>query len=162
LFGIKAGRTYNVRNLAAYTALDSTRRSTLLWGVGRAGSDVLANGVFVALNAVPTSDAAWPTAPYEAQYLKLLATTAPTATPAQPQGPNVFAYAIGNTVTFTWPTVAPDAENVTPSYRVNVSINGGASTSFVTTAASYTATAAEGQTVNVTVQAINPSDTTQA
>ena len=162
LFGVKAGRTYNVHNLAAYTALDSTRRDTLLWGTGRTGTDLLANGVFVALNPVPTSDAAWATAPYEAQYLKLLDTTAPTATPAQPQGSNVFAYVIGNAVTFTWPAVAPDAEGVVPGYRVNVSINGGATGSFTTTAANYSVTAVEGQTVSVTVQAINPNDATKA
>ena len=161
LFGLKAGRTYNVRNVAAYAALDATRRNALLWGAGRTGADVLTNGVFVSLNPVPTTNGAWATAPFEAQYLKLLDTTAPSAAPTPPQGPNVFAYAVGNTVTFTWPAVAPDAEGVVPSYRVNVSINGGAPQHFDITATSYTVTAAAGQTVSATVAAANPNDPTK-
>ena len=162
LFGIKSGRTYNVRNVAAYTGVDSNRRNTWLWGSGRTGSDVLANGVRVIMNAVPASNAAWTSAPYEAQYLKLLDTTAPTATPAQPTGPNVFAYAIGNAVTFTWPAIAADSEGIAPSYRLSVSINGGAPTNFLTASPSYTVNAAEGQTVVVSVQAANPDDPTQS
>ena len=162
LFGIKSGRTYNVRNVAAYTGVDSYRRNTLLWGAGRTGSDVLANGVRVIMNAVPASNAAWTSAPYEAQYLKLLDTTAPTATPTQPTGPNVFAYAIGNAVTFTWPAIAADGEGIAPSYRLSVSINGGAPTNFLTASPSYTVNAAEGQTVVVSVQAANPDDPTQS
>lgn len=158
LFGIKSARTYNVRNLSAYTGVDSTRRTTLLWGAGRTGADVLANGVFAGLNRVPQSNAEWSSAPYEAQFLKLLDTTAPVSAPSQPAGPNVFAYAIGGSVTFTWPAVAADSEGVVPVYRVNVSINGGSATSFATGAASYTVSASEGQTVSVSVQAVNPND----
>ena len=162
LFGIKSARSYNVRNLAAYTALDSTRRDTLLWGAGRTGSDVLANGVFAGLNSVPATNGAWNSAPYEAQYLKLLDTTAPVATPAQPLGANIFAYSIGNSVTFSWPAVGADSEGVVPSYRVNVSINGAAATAFTTNIPNYTVTASEGQTVSITVQAVNPNDTRNA
>lgn len=158
LFGIKSARTYNVRNLSAYTGVDSTRRTTLLWGDGRTGADVLANGVFASLNRVPQANSEWASAPYEAQFLKLLDTTAPVAAPAQPAGPNVFPYALGNSVTFTWPVVAPDSEGIAPVYRVNVSINGGPASAFTTSAASYTASAADGQTVSISVQAVNPND----
>lgn len=160
LFGIKSGRTYNVRNLSAYTGVDSGRRDTLLWGAGRSGASVLSGGVQVIMNAVPTTNGAWATAPYEAQYLKLLDTTAPIAVPSQPQGP-VFAYAIGSSVTFTWPAVAADSEGVVPVYRVSVSINGGAATTYTATSPSYTVTAAEGQTVTLTVRAANPNDVSQ-
>jgi hypothetical protein len=108
------------------------------------------------------TNGAWTTAPYEAQFLKLLDTTAPVATPAQPGGGEPYGYAIGNSVTFTWPSVAPDAEGVTPVYRVNVSIDGGAVISLTTSVPSYTATAGENHTVSITVQAVNPNDPTQA
>ena len=162
LFGITNGRTYNVRNIAAYTGVDSGRRNALLWGAGRTGSEVLANGVRVIMNALPTTNGAWSSAPYEAQYLKLLDTTAPVATPSQPQGPNLFAYAIGNAVAFTWPAVGADSQGIVPSYRVSVSINGGAAAVFLTSSPGYTVTAAEGQTVAISVQAVNPNDPAQA
>ena len=70
LFGIKPGRIYNVKNISAYTQFDSNRRNYWLWpGGGTAGSNVLANGITVFLNPVPSSDAAWTNAPFEAQYL---------------------------------------------------------------------------------------------
>ena len=161
-FGIKPARRYNVKNIAAYLGTDPTRRDTLLIPSGILGSDLLAQGLFVAMNRVPTTDAAWATAPYEAQFLKLLDTTAPIATPAQPVGGEPYGYAIGNSVTFTWLSVAPDAEGVTPVYRVNVSIDGGLATSFITSAPTYTVTAGEHHTVSITVQAVNPNDLTQA
>jgi hypothetical protein len=114
------------------------------------------------MNAVPTTDAGWSSNPYEAQYLKLYDITAPIATPGTPSGPNVYAYEIGNTATFTWQAAGPDSEGVTPSYKVNISINGGAATSFFTSNTSYTVTAQVGQTVTVTVQAANPDFTSNA
>jgi glycosidase len=74
-FGIKPGRLYNVKNVAAYTGSDGTRRDKLLWSSPRDGADLLANGVFVHLNRVPNNAAGWASAPYEAQYLKLLDVT---------------------------------------------------------------------------------------
>ena len=74
LLGIRAGRRYNVKNLAAYTAQDASRATQWLWPEGDAGRDgaqVLANGIFVSLAKVPTAPAGWTSAPYEAQYLKL-------------------------------------------------------------------------------------------
>jgi hypothetical protein len=69
VFGISANHVYNVRNLAA---LDPNRRSRCLWGGGRSGVDILQNGIFVSMNRVPTGEEGWATAPYEAQYLKLI------------------------------------------------------------------------------------------
>ena len=80
LFGIQPNRIYNVKNIAAYTAIDPNRRNYWLWNGGTggiAGSNLLANGVFVSLNPVPTSNAGWSTAPFEAQYLKLYDVTPP-------------------------------------------------------------------------------------
>lgn len=161
-FGLKSGRRYNVRNISAYLGVDNTRRDTLLIPGGKTGAQLLSEGLYVKLNRVPTTDPGWATAPYEPQYLKLYDVTAPVLTPSQPAGPNAFPYEVGNSVTFTWPTVAPDSEGVVPSYRVNVSINGGAPTTFTTSAASYTASASAGQTVQITVQAINPNEPSQA
>jgi hypothetical protein len=65
LFGIKSGRTYNIRNIAAYLGPQAQgypqdRRTIWLWGSnGRTGSDLLGNGVFVSLNGVPTSEPPW-------------------------------------------------------------------------------------------------------
>src|SRR5205085_2643340 len=46
LFGIKSGRTYNARNIAAYTGVDGNRRNNWLWGAGFTGNTLLANGLF--------------------------------------------------------------------------------------------------------------------
>jgi hypothetical protein len=75
-YGIVPTRFYNVVNVAAYTAQNAGRRSMpLLEGSGPSGSvrgsDLLASGLPVQMKKVPTSDGAWGTAPYEAQYLKL-------------------------------------------------------------------------------------------
>lgn len=74
-FGIRPDRLYNVKNTSAYTGVDANRRDAFLWGEGRRGSDILRNGIFIQLNRVPTDDAGWQTAPYEAQYLKLFDVT---------------------------------------------------------------------------------------
>src|SRR6185369_7931268 len=79
LFGIKPDRTYNVRNIAAYTAIDGTRRNTWLIPGNTTGSNLLNNGLFVLMKKVPTTDGAWATDPYEAQYLKLYDVTPPPA-----------------------------------------------------------------------------------
>ncbi len=72
VFGIRADHTYNVRNIAA---ISEQRRSDCLWGPGRTGAEVLQNGIFVSLNRVPTDEAGWASAPFEAQYLKLIDVT---------------------------------------------------------------------------------------
>ncbi|MEY2487464.1 MAG: hypothetical protein QOH39_3112 [Verrucomicrobiota bacterium] len=58
-YGIKPGRMYNVKNIAAYTAQNPFRRNYWLWGSGRTGTDVLNNGIFIAMFKVPTTDAGW-------------------------------------------------------------------------------------------------------
>ena len=72
VFGISPNHTYNVRNIAA---LDPQRRNRCLWGAGRSGADVLQNGIAVSMNRVPTDEEGWASAPYEAQYLKLIDAT---------------------------------------------------------------------------------------
>lgn len=100
LFGIETGRVYNVRNIAAYDGIDPGRRGQWLWGAdGRSGAELLENGIYVGLNAVPVTRAGWTNAPYEAQYLRLYDITAP-APPAAPIAP--AAYVIGSNVGFSW------------------------------------------------------------
>jgi hypothetical protein len=155
LFGIKAGRTYNVRNIAAYTSYDPNRRNNWLWGGGVAGSNVLANGVFVALNPVPTSDSAWTNAPFEAQYLKLYDVT-PPATPAAPSAPK--PYAIGTSATFGWPALV-DADGGISAYHVQVgtSLGGSNVLNLIVAGTTVTATNTYGQTLYAHVSAINNS-----
>jgi glycosidase len=76
-FGIKPNRYYNVKNLAAYTGTNASRRDVWLWSQPRRGSELLENGVFVQMNRVPVNPADWATAPYEPQYLKLFDVPAP-------------------------------------------------------------------------------------
>src|ERR1700682_4740562 len=82
LFGIKSGRTYDVKNIAAYTGSDPNRRNVFL--NRQTGSQLLSNGFFVGVKKFPATDAAWSTAPFEAQYLKLYDVTAPTGTAGSP------------------------------------------------------------------------------
>lgn len=159
LFGIKASRTYNVRNIAAYIAQDANRRSVFLWPGGRTGTDVLANGVFVAMKKVPTTVGGWSTDPYEAQYLKVYDVTAPNGTPGNPVTPNAYSYSVGNSVNISWAAAPADSEGVVPCYKVSVTINGN-TTSFVTCGTSTSINAVAGQTASVTIQAVNPSDNT--
>jgi hypothetical protein len=72
VFGIRPDHAYNVRNIAA---ISDERRRDCLWGSGRTGAEVLQNGIFVSLNRVPTDEAGWTAAPFEAQYLKLIDVT---------------------------------------------------------------------------------------
>jgi hypothetical protein len=160
-YGIKPARSYNVKNIAAYTGIDGTRRDVWQWNVARTGSDILSAGIYVAMNKVPTVSGTWAVAPYEAQYLKLYDVTAPTATPSQPAGPNPYPYETGTSATFSWNAVAADSEGVVPGYKVNVVTNGG-TTSFITTGTTYTVSGTYGSNVSITVQAVNPGDTTSA
>lgn len=157
-YGLKGSRTYNIRNIAAYTAQDPARRTYWLWGPGRSGSDILNNGIFVSMNRVPTSDSAWATAPFEAQYLKLYDVTPPSAAPGAATPPNAYGYAIGNnSVTLTWTPVAAE-EGVQPTYKVTYSFNNGPATVIYTSTNSQVFAANPGATLTVTVQAVNPND----
>ena len=156
LFGIDAARTYNVKNIAADTEYNSGRANTWLWGSsGRTGADVLANGVYIALNQVPSNTSGWQSNPYEAQYLKLYDVTQPPA-PGSPSTPK--AYTIGASATFTW-NPAIDAEGGIAGYQVTVSTapNGGGAIIFTGTTAtnSITVTGTYGQTLYATVTTIN-------
>jgi hypothetical protein len=71
-FGIQPDHLYNVKNIAAYTGVDSHRASQWLWPAPRSGSDLLQNGLQLKVSRVPTDAAGWRTAPWEPQYLKLV------------------------------------------------------------------------------------------
>lgn len=153
LFGIKPGRFYNVKNLAAYTGADANRRNVWLWpGGGSWGSNVLANGIFVGANRVPATDAGWTNAPFEAQYLKLYDVTPPPT----PGTPAAVAYVVGTNVTFSWNPVS-DAEGGISAYHLIVGttpggsnvFNGSLATTSQITSGSY------GQTLYARVAAIN-------
>ncbi len=154
-FGIKPARTYNVKNLAAYLGADSTRRDTFLIPGGKTGAQLLSEGLYVKMNRVPTTDTAWATAPYEAQYLKLYDVTPPPngGAPGTPK-----PYVIGVAVTFSW-TAASDPEGGISGYHVVISTlpNGAGTVLFDgnVTGASKTVTAAFGQTLYATVKAVN-------
>ncbi len=153
LFGIKPGRIYNVHNIAAYTGFDPNRRNYWLWNSGIAGSNLLNNGVYVSLNPVPTSDATWTNAPFEAQYLKLYDTT-PPPTPGVPA--TAKPYAIGNSVTFNWPALS-DPDGGISGYHVIVGTTPGGSNVFNGTVniPAVTVTNVFGATLYAQVSALN-------
>ena len=146
-----------MRNIAAYLGVYNDRRNTLLIPGGIDGSDLLNNGLYVALNKVPTDDGSWATAPYEAQYLKLYDVTAPSTTPGVATGPNAYGYVIGSSVTFTWTAAPADGEGVTPTYKIAVTINGN-TTYYYNANTTLTISAAVGQILSITVQSVNPND----
>jgi hypothetical protein len=153
LFGIQPGRQYNTRNIAAYTAADASRRDAWLWGNGVSGADLLANGLYVGLNKVPTSTTAWINAPFEAQYLKLSDVT-PPPTPAMPSTPT--AYVVGTNVTFQW-LATTDPEGGISGYRVLIGTASDGSNIFngIINTTNQTASGAYGQTLYARVSAIN-------
>ncbi|HTL74127.1 MAG TPA: hypothetical protein VL863_12560 [bacterium] len=155
LFGIKPARIYNVKNISAYTAIEANRRNVWQWGGGIAGSNVLANGVYVSLNPVPTTDGGWTSNPFEAQYLKLYDVTPPPA-PTTPDIGTTNNYVFGNSVTFTWPAVL-DADGGVSGYHVLVGTTpGGADVTNVTVnATSLTVFGSFGAHLYATVTAVN-------
>lgn len=169
LLGLQDDRTYNVKNIAAYTGQDPARRDTWLWNgaAGFTGEDLKTQGFFVELNPVPTAaddpgtpenEAAqgWADAPFEAQYLKVYDVTAPAAMPGRPEGETPFGYAIGDTAWFDWPEVAADAGGVTPHYAVEVFVNGVSTGTVITPESDYAVSATVGDEVSVRVSAVNP------
>ena len=158
LFGLKPERIYNVKNLSAYTAADPNRRNYWLWNGGTggiAGSNVLANGIGVALNAVPVSNAGWSSAPFEAQYLKLYDVTPPPA-PASAGIGSTNNYVFTNVVTFTWPAVS-DADGGVAGYHVLIGTTPGGQNVFngVVSGTSVTVTNNFGAHLYATVTAVN-------
>ena len=98
-------------------ALIRTGPNYWLWNGGSggiAGSNLLANGVSVSLNPVPTTSAGWTNAPFEAQYLKLYDVTPPAA-PAAPTATNT--YVVGNNVVFSWPAVSDTIGGISGIFR---------------------------------------------
>ncbi len=157
LFGLQPGRIYNVKNIAAYLGADPNRRNDWLWNGGITGSNLLANGLYVSLNPVPTSNAGWTNAPFEAQYLKLYDVTpplAPAAAPGVAGLTNTFMF--GNSVTFTWPAVSDPVGGVA-GYQVWVGTTPGGSdvTNVLVTGTSLTVFGNYGQHLYATVSAVN-------
>lgn len=101
LMGLENGRTYNVKNIAAYTAQQANRRDLWLWGAGYTKAELESNGFYVSLYKVPTANSTWIAEPYEAQYLKVYDVTAPPA-PTQPANSTGKSYVMSNAVTFNW------------------------------------------------------------
>ncbi len=71
---------------------------------------------------------------------------------------DVFADLVIN-VDLAGAAAAPDSEGIVPSYKVSVTINGN-TTVYITTSTTLSFAVTPGQTLMVTVQAVNPSDTT--
>ena len=121
LFGIKAERLYNVKNIAAYTGFDATARTRWIWASARTGADVLSSGIYVGMNAVPASDGAWTNTPFEAQYLKLYDVTPPPA----PGGPTAgLHFAVTNAAVFSWAASSGPDDHIT-AYLVSVGTSSG-------------------------------------
>lgn len=165
-YGIKPGRSYNVKNIAAYTAIRSNRRDIWQWRVApygeadaplpRLGSDILANGVYVAMNKVPTTDGDWSPAPYEAQYLKLYDVTPPPAPNAPAPDLALFGAVVGNQVTFSW-SAASDPDGGVSGFYLQIGTTAGGFDVFngQTTATSQSVTVPYGTTLYARVQQIN-------
>jgi hypothetical protein len=150
LLGIKDGRTYNTRNLAAYTAQDATRDDVWLWGAGITGANLKSGGFFVSLNKVPASPPAWSTAPFEGQYLKLYDVTPPPS-PA----PMANYYEIGSSGAFTWMSNAGPDDNVT-AWLVEVFDGDGDPVSSATvTSTQYTFNGTTGEIYRARITAIS-------
>lgn len=161
ILGIESNRTYNAKNLAAYIGRNnelSARRDTWLWGSGFTGNQIVNAGIFVSLNPVPSTEAGWETAPFEAQYLKIYDVTAPTGTVSEVKGPNSYNYFIwGPSPTFTW-TPAPAEAGVTPHYEVTITINGLSRTQIVSSPSITVNMVFPNSYVAIVVKAINPND----
>lgn len=160
LFGIKPGRRYNVKNIAAYTALDGTRRDQFLFPPqggenGRLGSDLLTNGLFVLTRRVPAANGGWVSAPFEAQFLKLYDVTPP---PQANTATAPAAYVVGHTVVFNWAAVN-DPEGGISGYYLRLGTMPGGSDLFEGNVGNVLTYALNnvpyGTTVYATVSAVN-------
>lgn len=158
LLGIKDGRSYNVKNTAAYLGADPNRRNQWLWNgsSGYTGAQLKSAGFLVSLPKVPTTAGAWATAPFEAQFLKLQDVTPPPA-PGTPAGPNLLAYVVGNSATFSW-SASADPDGGVSGFRLQVGTSPGGSDVFNGTSASTSLTVtglAYGSVIHARVSQIN-------
>jgi hypothetical protein len=174
LLGIKSDRTYNVKNIAAYLGPINElpdRRSNFLWGsTGLTGATILSNGVYVSLPAVPGTDAAWSSAPFEAQYLKLYDVTTPPAVSATPTVQPAFtvpgsssSFTADGTTRLSWNAVT-DAEGLSPVYQVTARNGSGSvvATAQVSSNSTTMTGLTAGNNYTFTVTALNPNDTSMA
>ena len=139
--GIKDGRIYQAKNIAAYVnpGIGMTgRRDTWVWpGSGYTGSQLKNNGFLVVLKKVPSENtspdpgvAAWNQHPFEAQYLKLYDVTPPPAPGAPAARDALFATVIGDSVTFDW-SGSSDPDGGVSGFRLQLGTSPGASDLFV-------------------------------
>ncbi|HMP90210.1 MAG TPA: alpha-amylase family glycosyl hydrolase [Kiritimatiellia bacterium] len=154
LFGIKNGRTYNVRNIAAYNGQIPDRDLIWLWNPSRTGADILGSGIYVTNNPVPSTAGAWTTHPYEAQFLKLYDVTAPPAPTSTPVHVPGTTFVLGTNATFSWGAVV-DPEGLIPVYRVIID-NNGVVTTGTTTQTSFTYSGNYGDNISISIVAENP------
>jgi hypothetical protein len=111
------------------------------------------------MKSVPSTDDAWDTAPFEAQYLKLYDVTAPPAVTGIPAISSPIT--ITGSTTLSWNAVTDDPEGIIPTYRVTATSGSETSTIETTsTSAPFTGLAA-GKTYTFTVTALNPNDTSK-
>jgi hypothetical protein len=119
---------------------------------------------------VPGTDAAWSSAPFEAQYLKLYDVTTPPAVSATPTVQPAFtvpgsssSFTSDGTTRLSWNAVT-DAEGLSPVYQVTARNSSG--TVVATAQVSSNSTTMTGLTAGnnytFTVTALNPNDTSMA
>lgn len=165
ILGLQNGRVYNAKNISAYAGRSgehAARREQWLWGAGFTREQILGNGIYVSLNPVPSADAAWATAPYEAQFLKIHDVTPPNGVATSLQGPNAAGFAVGDAVKFTWSEVPADAGGVVPAYEVIATVNGAPRAAAVVSSADYTVNGVNpGDQVSIEIRAVNPHDVTR-
>ena len=174
LLGIKSGRNYNVRNIAAYLGPNNEypdRRDKFLWGNnGLSGASILSGGIYVSLPSVPATDSAWGSAPFEAQYLKVYDVTAPPAVTGTPTIQPAYSvpsspttYTADGTTRVNWNAVT-DPEGLSPVYQVTARNGSGAvvSTTETTSTSASVAGLPAGGNYTFTVTAVNPNDTSKA
>jgi hypothetical protein len=161
--GLLPGRTYNVKNIAAYIGEDGSLDERLgwLWPGGKSRDTIVTNGIYVGLNAVPSTDTAWQTTPFEAQYLKVHDVTPLPAVASAPQVS--YSYTLNGSVGISW-GAATDAGGLQPLYKVSaVDAQGTVARSLQTTNTSVVMTGLPaGATYTFRVTALNPNDPDQS
>ena len=129
--GLESNKRYNVRNIAAYLGPNNeypNRRSQFLWETPRTGADIVQNGIYVALNGVPTTDAGWVTNPHEAQYLKVYAAPSVTTSGTPAAVSTTYGTASANT-SFTF-SASDVHDGVTITAPAGFQVSTNASTGF--------------------------------